>query len=66
MQVASLLQQSWYDDAIDVTQLYNPAQASFPLLNLYFVRENLANPSSPPYLVLVRAPRPFVWYIPPQ
>jgi hypothetical protein len=65
-QVASLLQQSWYDDAIDVTQLYNPSQAQFPLLNLYFVRENLANPSSPPYLVLVRAPRPFVWYIPPQ
>ena len=64
--VASLLQQSWYDDAIDVAQLYNPAKASFPALNVYFVRENLASSSSPPYVLVVRARRPFAWSISPQ
>jgi hypothetical protein len=62
--VASLLQRSWYDDAIDIDQLYNSPKA--PLLNMYFVRENLASPSSPPYVVVVRARRPVVWSIPPQ
>jgi hypothetical protein len=64
--VASLLQQSWYDDAIDIVQLYNSAKVPFALLNVYFVRENLASPSSPPYVVITRARRPFVWSIPPR
>lgn len=64
--ITSLLQQSWYDDAIDVAQLYNPAPASFPALNVYFVRENQASSSSPPYILVVRARRPFVWSISPQ
>jgi hypothetical protein len=56
------LQQSWYDEAIDLSHV----EDSFPYFNLYFVAENVVSPYDQLYVMLVKAQRPFVWAIPPQ
>jgi len=62
------LQQSWYDEAIDLNPILSPPTgekggASFlsPYLNLYLVAQNLMSPYDQPYLMIVKGMRPTVW-----
>jgi hypothetical protein len=62
-EITSLLQQSWYDGAIDITRFPDQQKAHLPVLNMYFVRESLVSPSSQPYVVFARVCFPAIWSI---